>query len=64
MESTEQFDQIFNEIQNMSYNFVKELNKGEVKNFNELFNKYIKRIEEFGEKIPTLLKNIREFEIY
>lgn len=49
MESTEQFDQIFNEIQNMSYNFVKELNKGEVKNFNELFNKYIKRIEEFGE---------------
>jgi hypothetical protein len=33
----------------MSYNFVKELNKGEVKNFNELFNKYIKHIEEFGE---------------
>ena len=60
-EHVEKFDEIFNGIQNSSYDFVKELDNEDISHFNAIYDKYIK---EFGEKIPTIRRNIREFGIY
>ncbi len=64
IEYAEKFDEIFNEIQNASYDFVKELDNEDISNFNGTYDKYNNRIKEFGEKIPTIRKSIREFGIY
>ncbi|MFX0155377.1 MAG: phosphoenolpyruvate synthase [Candidatus Hodarchaeota archaeon] len=64
IESTEQFDQIFNTIQLISYDFVKNIDKGEIKNFDEFFNENEEQIKEFEEKIPIFKREIREFGIY
>ncbi len=61
---TEQFDQIFNIIQKISYDFVKDIDQGKIKNFNEFFNQYQNQIKEFDENIPILRRDIREFGIY
>jgi phosphoenolpyruvate-protein kinase (PTS system EI component) len=61
---TEQFDQIFNIIQKVSYDFVKDIDQGKIKNFNEFFNQYQNQIKEFDENIPILRRDIREFGIY
>ena len=58
---TEKYDQIFTKIQNISYDFVKEIDKGVVENFNGLFSKHNDQIKEFGSEIPTLRKKIRKF---
>jgi pyruvate,water dikinase len=63
-EYTEQYSDIFNEIHNISHGFIKEINEGEVENFKESFEKYDKKIKEFGNLIPNLQKSIREFGIY
>ncbi len=62
--STEQFDQIFSAIQQISYDFVKEIDGGEIKKFHNFFNNYQNHIKEFGENIPRLKREIREFGIY
>ena len=64
MESTERFNNIFDEIQEISYNFVKEIDKGKFINFNELFNKYHSQITEYVNELPSLQRKIREFGIY
>lgn len=64
IEYAEKFDEIFNGIQNASYDFVKELDNEDISNFNGVYDKYNNRIKEFGEKIPTIRKSIREFGIY
>ena len=61
---TEQFDQIFNTIQKISHDFVKDIDQGKIKNFNEFFNQYQNQIKEFDENIPILRRDIREFGIY
>jgi len=63
-EHVEKFDEIFNGIQNASYDFVKELDNEDISLFNAIYDKYSNYIEEFGEKIPTIRRNIREFGIY
>ena len=62
--STEQFNQIFGAIQQISHDFVKEIDGGEIKKFHDFFNNYQNQIKEFGEKIPRLKREIREFGIY
>ena len=63
-ESVNRFDQIFGEIENISYNFIEELDQGQVQDFTALYNKNNSRVEEFGKDIPKMLKNIRQFGIY
>ncbi len=62
--STKQFNQIFNSVQKISYDFVKEIDQGKIQNFNEFFNQYQYQIKEYDENIPTLKREIREFGIY
>jgi len=64
METTERFNNIFDEIQNISYDFVKEIDKGKFISFNELFNKYHSQITEYVNELPNLQRKIREFGIY
>ena len=64
IEYAEKFDEIFNGIQNASYDFVKELDNEDISHFNGIYDKYSNRIKEFGEMIPTIRKSIREFGIY
>ncbi|TFG27043.1 MAG: hypothetical protein EU532_08430, partial [Promethearchaeota archaeon] len=59
-----QFDTIFNEIQTVSYDFIKELHEQDTTNFNTIYEKYNSRIKEFGSKIPNIKKDVREFGIY
>ena len=63
-EITEKFDTTFEEISKISYDFIKELNRGETKSFNQLYNKFYKQIEELEEHFPKLTKKIREFGIF
>ncbi|MFW9902254.1 MAG: phosphoenolpyruvate synthase [Candidatus Thorarchaeota archaeon] len=62
--STEDFNQIFDSIHQLSYDFVKEVNLGGMKEFTNYYNKYKEQINELGKKIPTLKRKIREFGIY
>jgi len=64
LESTNQFNQIFDELQKISHEFIQEINNGQFNDFNQLFNLYDNRVEELGNLIPSLQKNIREFGIY
>ncbi len=64
MEITEQFNHIFDKIQQISHGFVQDIDKGEIKNFDDFFKNYQNQLKEFSEKIPNLKKKIREFGIY
>ncbi|MFX1363929.1 MAG: phosphoenolpyruvate synthase [Promethearchaeota archaeon] len=64
LEITEQFDQIFEDIHQISYNFVRAIDIGEAVEFDTLFNNYQNKLEGFKEKIPQLKREIREFGIY
>ena len=64
IETTEQFNQIFNNIQKISYDFVKAIDEREIKKFDDFYSDYENQIQEFEEKIPILKKEIREFGIY
>ncbi|MEE9376409.1 MAG: phosphoenolpyruvate synthase [Candidatus Lokiarchaeia archaeon] len=64
MGTTEQFNQVFNIIQQISYDFVQAIDKGETKKFDDFFNNYQNQLKELGEKIPILKQEIREFGIY
>ncbi|TFG25724.1 MAG: phosphoenolpyruvate synthase [Promethearchaeota archaeon] len=63
-EYSEKFDNIFKEIQELSNNFVKEIDQGNIKDFNEFYDNYNGKIKEFGEQVPAIRKNIRKFGIY
>ena len=64
LESTDQFDQIFDIIQNLSYRFIEEIDQGKIDKFDKYYEKYNKEIREFKEKIPLMKREIREFGIY
>jgi pyruvate,water dikinase len=63
-EITEKFDNTFEEVSKISYDFIKELNQGEIKTFNQLYNKFDTKIEELEDLFPKLTKKIREFGIF
>lgn len=64
LESTERFNNIFDEIQNISYDFVKEIDKSEFTSFTKLFNKFHNQIIKYADELPNLQRKIREFGIY
>ena len=63
-EITEKFDNAFEDISKISYDFIKDLNRGEIETFNQLYNKFNNQIEELEELFPKLTKGIREFGIF
>ncbi|MFX1277727.1 MAG: hypothetical protein ACFFAT_22135, partial [Promethearchaeota archaeon] len=64
IDNTNLFNQIFDDIQRISYDFVKEIDQKKFSSFNDLFNEFQSKIEGFKKEIPNLQKNIREFGIY
>ncbi|MFW9942458.1 MAG: phosphoenolpyruvate synthase [Candidatus Thorarchaeota archaeon] len=64
LESTDQFNQIFDTIQDLSYQFIKEIDQGKIDKFDKYYENYNKEIREFKEKIPLMKREIREFGIY
>ena len=64
IEITNKFNNVFSEISEVSYNFVKDLNQAGSSVFSEIYNKYNNKILAFEEEIPKLTKKIREFGIF
>jgi len=64
LSSTENINQVFDKLQEISYNFVKDIDKGDSTKFNNTFNNYENQIKGFGEKISIRKREIREFGIY
>ena len=64
MEKTKQYDEIFNNVQNISFEFVSKIDQGKSGKFESFFNNYQNQIKDLGEKIPILKREIREFGIY
>ncbi|MFX0005683.1 MAG: phosphoenolpyruvate synthase [Promethearchaeota archaeon] len=64
LNSTKQFENFFNTIQKISHDFVKEINQGEIEEFERSFEKFQNQLIEFDEAIPNLIRQIREFGIY
>ncbi len=62
--ATEQFDEIFTELQNISYDFIKDINEKSIVNFSDLFNQYNNKINQTGTAISDLKKKIRKFGIF
>ena len=63
-DSKDQFDQIFENIQAISNDFVKEIDQGQISEFNNFFRRFNSQITEYNEKIPSLKREIRKFGIY
>jgi len=64
VEITEKFDNVFTEISEISYSFVKELNQAGSLAFSEIYDRYHNQLKTFEEEIPKLTKKIREFGIF
>ena len=64
LEVTEKFNAIFVEISDISYNFIRDLNQGDVSNFEKIFKNYNEKVSRSEEEIPKLTKQIREFGIF
>jgi regulator of replication initiation timing len=62
--ATEQFDEIFTELQNISYDFIKDINENSIVNFNDLFTQYSNKINQIGTSISDMKKKIRKFGVY
>jgi pyruvate,water dikinase len=62
--NTEQFNDLFDIIQNLSYDFVKEIDLGKIDKFDKVFEDFNTQIKGFKEKIPSMRREIREFGIY
>ena len=63
-ESKDQFDEIFENIQAISNDFVKEIDQGQITEFSNFFSRFNSQITEYNEKIPILKREIRKFGIY
>ena len=62
--ATEQFDEIFTELQEISYDFIKEINEKSIVNFNDLYTQYNNKINQIGTSISDMKKKIRKFGVY
>ncbi len=62
MKTSANFDDIFNEIQDISYSFVKKIQ--EDRDFKLLYNQYKSKIDKFEEIISTQNKTIRKYGIF
>jgi hypothetical protein len=61
---TENFDEIFKEISDISYNFIRDLNQGDIGEFVTLYNRYNEKVMKCEGEIPNLTSQIREFGIF
>ncbi|KKN07759.1 hypothetical protein LCGC14_1063720 [marine sediment metagenome] len=59
---TERYNQIFQEIHDISSKFVEEI--AQTQNFGEVLKKYDGKVDTFKKEIPNLQKEIRRFNIY
>ncbi|MFX1278186.1 MAG: phosphoenolpyruvate synthase [Promethearchaeota archaeon] len=64
LDSTKNFDDIFENLQELSYDFVREIDQNKIDKFDKCYEKYNNEIQGFKEKIPELRREIREFGIY
>ncbi|MFW9895877.1 MAG: phosphoenolpyruvate synthase [Candidatus Thorarchaeota archaeon] len=64
METTEQFNKIFEAIQKISHKFVDYINQNKIEKFEDFFEEYNNQISQINEKVPTLKREIRKFGIY
>jgi len=64
IDTTEQLNTLFDEIQKVSYDFVGQINQNKLEKFEDFFEKYNNQIKQFNEKIPSLKREIRKFGIY
>lgn len=63
VESANKFDKIFNEIQEISFNFVKKINNNTVE-FTSLYEEYVQKLQDYKDVIPSLKKKVRKFGIF
>ncbi|KKM99999.1 hypothetical protein LCGC14_1142240 [marine sediment metagenome] len=63
-DSKDQFDEIFEKIQAISKDFVKEIDQGQITEFSNFFSRFNSQITEYKEKIPIMKREIRKFGIY
>ena len=63
-DSKDQFDEIFEKIQAISKDFVKEIDQGQITEFSNFLSRFNSQITEYNEKIPILKREIRKFGIY
>jgi pyruvate,water dikinase len=64
LDSTNKFDKIFDSIQSLTYDFVKEIENGKIDKFDIYYENFNSKIRSFKEEIPFLKREIREFGIY
>lgn len=64
LDVTERFDEIFKEISDISFKFIRDIDQGDTLPFTKLYNKYNERINNCDEEIPRLTIQIREFGIF
>ena len=64
LDVTKKFDAIFEEISEISYNFIRDLNQGDIKEFTGIYDQYNAKITNFEEEIPIITSQIREFGIF
>jgi hypothetical protein len=64
LDVTKKFDDIFEEISEISYDFIRDVNQGDSEAFTNLYNNYNEKITKCDGEIPKLTKQIREFRIF
>ena len=62
--SSEKLDNLFKELHDISFKFVKEINTGEIKDFESHYKEYSGILTQITTEIPNIRKEIREFGIY
>jgi phosphoenolpyruvate-protein kinase (PTS system EI component) len=63
-DTTQKFDQIFEEISGISHNFIGKINKEKVDDFEVIYTKNHNRIKELEKIIPLINKKVRQFGIF
>ncbi|MHA2281487.1 MAG: phosphoenolpyruvate synthase [Promethearchaeota archaeon] len=64
LDTTEQFNTLFDEIQKISYDFVGEIDQNKIDKFEDFYEKYSSQIRQYNEKVPSITREIRKFGIY
>lgn len=54
--SSEKLDKVFKELHDLTFNFVKEINTGEIKDFENHYNKYSDKLSQIVSEIPNIRK--------
>ena len=62
--ATEQFEEIFTELQDISKLFIEDINHKSIGNFSDIFNQYTNKINQIGTSISDMKKKIRKFGVY